>query len=516
MDSIDIGNLDLNLGSVFEQKETLAKVDDIFSYFIKTKEDMRAPDKVQRCKTKLAYMTWFAIQFPKTEFTRENKLFWHIVGYASSIGVNITEDLIKVYCQTDLKEFVLKEKLHTTGSDKLKFDDVSQVDTIVRIASDNLLDEFYRLSAIEHDDLDSFIIDIKLWMTMNKSKRLETILSTGFEMMDNLKKNKVGTDDSLDYVMTAGNELKMIYDEDALEDLADTESFSDEHIKFVTDSGIPGIDGDSGGLYETQMLGLEAGEGEGKSRFSRGTYAYRAATIYKQNVLDFMLEQDKSEVEAMYIARHIYQLREVLITDKMILTHKDLNGDPLSEEMLQIIEVARFDLFRSGNYGKIHIVADMLYLETFIERIKMLDMAKGPFKLILIDYLTLIEQENTDKYHVLQEHQVYKKAYKWFKRYLRKYRKAGIAINQLKAEESNNVSSGKSAGKSAGSGSSESRKTPDRVDVLSSTDLMKRKQMRKITPVKARSSEGARSVLMKVLMGQCYFEQAIQEEEFKE
>lgn len=516
-EDIDL-QLNLTVDSIFEQNNgnNADDVDNIFSYFIMTASEKKAPGGKERGKMKLAYMTWFAIHFPATEFEKENRLFWHFIGYAASIGVNVTEKLLEVYIQTELKEFLLKNKLHVKGTSKLRYEEASQVDNIVRITANRLVDEFYRLSSIDHEDLEEFIIDIKHWMHMNKTKRFEEIMTSGFTMMDDIKKGKVGTDDSLDYVLAKGNEIKMMYDEENLEDLIETDEILDTDIKFITDSGIPAIDNDSGGIYETQMFGLEAAGGEGKSRFIRGTYGYRASTLYNQNVLDFGLEQDKSEYEAMYVARHIYAEHEVLITDKMILTKKDLHGNPISEEARQIIEVARYDLFKSGKYGKIHIVADMLYLETFIERMRMLDMRHGPFKLIMIDYLTLIEQENSDKFNKLQEHQVYKFAYKWFKRYLRKTRKAGIAVNQLTAEESDKVSSGKGAGKSGGSGTLESRKTPDRVDVLSSTEIMRRKHARRLTPVKTRSSEGVVAPVLNTKLGQCYFEQATKSDEYKE
>ena len=506
-------DLNIDLGPIMQLSNEIPKglVDNIFSYFIKRKTDSKEDGKVR-----LAFMTFFTIHFPIGEFVKENKLFWHLCGYATTLGVNINEKLIDIYVKTELKEFILKNRLHVKGTEKFKLDDPTQIGTIIRITSDLLYSEYDRLLSLEESSVEDFIVDVKEWMKVNKNKSLEKVLTNGFKMMDEVVKGRVGTDDSLDYVLTAGNDLKLIYDEDILEDLQEPEEILDEDIEFITDSGIPGIDNDTGGIYQTQMFGIEASAGEGKSRFVRGTYCYRCATLYKRNVLDFMLEQSKSEVEALYISRHIFELRNLVITDSMIITKQDKFGNPISEEIRQIIEIAKFDLFKSGQYGKIHIVADMLYLETFIERIKMLDMRHGPFDLILIDYMTLIEQEDTSGYARLQEHQVYKFAYKWFKRYLRKTKKAGIAVNQLKGEEAKDVSAGKEASRNGGSGTLESRKTPDRVDVISSTNAMKRKNMRRITPVKARSSEGATDVLLNTRMGQCVFQQATNSEEYKE
>lgn len=508
-------NININLGPILAmnggEEESKGLIDNIFSYFLQRNEDTKDDKKVR-----LAFMTFFTIHFPISEFNKENKLFWHLCGYATTLGVNVNEKLIDIYTKTELKEFILKNRVHVQGTEKYRLDDVTQIGTIIRITSNLLYDEFERLKNIDNGSVENFVIDVKEWMKINKNKSLEKILTNSFKMMDEIVKGKVGTNDSLDYMLTAGNDLKIIYDEDILEDLQEPEDVLDEDIEFITDSGIPGIDNDTGGLYQTQMFGIEAGAGEGKSRFVRGTYCYRGATLYKRNVLDFMLEQSKSEVEAMYVARHIFELRNLVITDAMIITKKDKFGNPISEEVREIIEIARYDLFKSGQYGKIHIVADMLYLETFIERIKMLDMRHGPFDLILIDYMTLIEQENTSSYARLQEHQVYKFAYKWFKRYLRKTKKGGIAVNQLKGEEAKDVSSGKEASRNGGSGTLESRKTPDRVDVLSSSKAMQRKNMRRITPVKARSSEGTNDVLLNVKLGQCVFQQATNTEEYKE
>lgn len=505
--------LNIDLGGIAKLNQEVPKglVDNIFSYFLK-----RENDNKDTVRTRLAFMTFFTIHFPITEFQKENKLFWHLCGYATTLGVGINEKLLDIYTKTELKEFILKHRLHVQGTEKLRIDDVSQIDNVVRITANLLYDEFYRLSSLEENSVEDFIIEVKDWMTKNKNKRLESILSNGYKMIDDLVKGKVGTNDSLEYVISEANELKLLYDEDILEDLQEPEDILVEDIQFVTDSGIPGIDNDTGGLYQTQMFGVEAAPGEGKSRFVRGTYGYRALTLYKKNVLDFMLEQDKSEVEAMYISRHIFELRGLIITDSMVLTKKDKFGNLISDEMRQIIEIARYDLFKSGLHGKLHIVADMLYLETFIERMRMLDVRHGPFDLIIIDYMTLIEQENMGNYARLQEHQVYKYAYKWFKRYLRKTRKAGVAVNQLKGEEAKDVSAGKSASRDGGSGSAESRKTPDRVDVLSSTKAMKRKSVMRVSPVKARSSEGTSEVMLSVRLGQCVFKQMTNSDEFKE
>lgn len=501
--------MDLNIGPVIDGNN-INDVDEIFAYFIKTKQDALSPDKKERQKLKSVYLTWFMMNFPKTEFSRENLLFWHMCGVAASIGVIVTEKYIRTYIQTDLKEFIFKEKLHVKGTDGLQFNSVSDQDNIVRITANRLMDEFYRLSNIEQEDVEDFKVDIKLWMNLKKSARLEEILTTSFETLDNLKNKRIGADDSLELLIGSATEIKLTYDESKLEDLEDEDSIR-EDIEFVCDSGIPFLDNDTGGIFETQMFGIEAGEGAGKSRFVRGTYGYRALTVYKINVLDIILEQSKDEGRNMYLARHIFETRGIFISDSMIRTKKDDFGNDITPEVQEIIDVADYDLFKSGKYGKLVLEDEMIYLETFIERFKLLDRTKGPFKLLIVDYLTLIEQERTGKFHRLEEHQVYKYAYKWFKRYIRKAKKAAIVINQVNGSESASLSSGKSAGQSKAAGTKEARNTPDRVDVISYTPLMKEKGLRKIEPVKGRSSRGVGSAILKTELGQCYFEQDVAE-----
>ena len=93
----------------------------------------------------------------------------------------------------------------------------------------------------------------------------------------------------------------------------------------------------------------------------------------------------------MLVARHTLQMFGDIISDKMITTRS------VPPELQPKVEAARIDLFESGKYGKIGIQETDLYLEDFIEKIKTQDRINGPYDIIIIDHMSLL-QSNPPKY----------------------------------------------------------------------------------------------------------------------
>ena len=180
-------------------------------------------------------------------------------------------------------------------------------------------------------------------------------------------------------------------------------------MELITDYGLPAIDKDSGGIYTTQLVDVEAQSGAGKTRFALGSPCYIALTKYKHNVLYFTLEQTKQEIESMLVARHVFELFHIFITDKVINTNK------IPEEHKKTYEAARYDLFESGKYGKFVCVETTLYIESFVSKIKTLDKLKGPFQLICIDYMGMMESNPPAYKRAPTEYEIIKEAFKLFR-----------------------------------------------------------------------------------------------------
>ena len=78
-------------------------------------------------------------------------------------------------------------------------------------------------------------------------------------------------------------------------------------------------------------------------------WVYPTLISAKSDVLFFELELSQSEVENILIAIHITQLYKGNIKIPDTLMNK---VDGMTPEQEQIYEAAKFDLLKSGNYGK--------------------------------------------------------------------------------------------------------------------------------------------------------------------
>jgi hypothetical protein len=207
-------------------------------------------------------------------------------------------------------------------------------------------------------------------------------------------------------------------------------------------------------------------------------------------------------MEAILIARHVFHLYNAQIDDGQILTNT------VPEDMKAKVKAAELDLFHSGNYGKIYIVSGELFLETFINKIQNLDALHGPFDLIAIDYMGLIEQKGGEKYTIhLEEYQVISKAFRYFKRYLRRSNKAGVAVSQFNDKGIEAGKADKAITTNMAQGGINVYRHTDTNIAMSMTDEMKLQQKRRISQPKVRGSAGFGTFILDSRLGFAYFYQ---------
>lgn len=462
---------------------------DIFSYFV-------ASDEPEADGKRTAHMMWFVEHFPSTEFSGEDRIMWEYAKFSSVLRIPMKPSYLDIFCEDDLRKFLIKEKVRVTGTEELNYNDPSALETALRIVTEILKDALNVWSLEPRSPLD-FIASAKSFMHRQLDSRLTEVLSSSFNM-------KSDTEDSvkaLNYAQVQLEKLRDIYDESILEELDMTiANATAVYPEFVCDTGLPGVDSDIDGIYSTQLGGVEAAPGTGKTRFALGVWAYRAAVLYKKNVLYYSLEQSKEECEAMLVARHVFELYHIQIADKLIYKNK------VPEEYKEQVESARLDLFESGKYGKIHIDATDLYMETFISKIKSADRLIGPFDLIIIDYMALIgEQSSYGKPKTIGEIVSY--CYKNFKKYVRKNRKAGIAVNQLNRDGIAASKANKEITTDMAQGGIEVYRSTDFNLTITATAEMELQNKRKIVQPKKRSSQGMGAIIADVRLGICLFYQ---------
>ncbi len=472
-------------------------MNEIFTHFIARPEDGDLGDR------RLAYASWFVESIPELEFEGDELLFYEYLKYSVEINVPIVFKYLQVWCSTELREVLHRTGARVLGCESLRFEDPASFETIYQ-TSIRVLEDDYKVLEVMDSDVMDFKIHSASYFTMRRKESLTRALSRTFDMLNDTD----SVDSAADYAEESILSVKDIYNVDKLEDL-DSDEFSDvdelHKMTFITDCGIPAIDNDSRGIYTTQMFGIEGSSGAGKTRFVLGTWIYRALVEHKKNVLYYALEQSKQEIKSMLIACHVFHLFNIQINDKMVYTNE------VPDELKSKVEAARMDLFTSGKYGKFVCIETVLYVETFISDIKTKNKLKGPFDLICIDYMGLLESKPFNKYDRAKDQtECIRTGYKLFKRYLRNNGKAGIAIGQLNrdgvaaGEQDKNITTDMAQGGMA------VFQNADYNIELTMTETMKLQQKRRVSQAKVRSAAGFPRFLLDTRLGFLYFKQVVQ------
>lgn len=471
---------------------------EIFGYFVKK------PGQTQQDHQRSnAFALWFCDHFPPEEFQGVEFLLRHLVGYASKFNVPISEKYVKAFIASELKPLVLKNNVRVKGTEDISStEDMLQMETLIARSKEVLLGEYYSLLHSE-TELEEFPAAADMFITERLSEATVQAMSTSFEIKETGVKGLVGPHDAAQYLIEEMAKISEMYNREILEEL-ESEAPHGASLEFVTDTGFPSIDRDSAGGRKGQLFGVEAPPGTGKTRLTTGVWTYRAAVLHKRNCAYYALEQSQKEIEGLLTATHYYNLYGEEIDAKWIMYNE------VPEEMKAKVEAARIDLFESGKYGKIKIFCKKLYLESFIETMKRDDALHGPFDMISIDYMALIEQkpqEGRGYYKQLNEYEIIKKAYRKFKRYVLFNDKFGIAINQLNRDGEEKSKKGLELDTTDAQGGMEVYRSTDYNMAMVCTPEMERRGLREIQNPKKRNSAGVGRIMLKTRLGCCLFKQ---------
>lgn len=468
-------------------------MNEIFAYFIpKSKEEVRK---------RYAIMYWFANTYPVSEFEGIELLFRYYMDYSVKLKVPFKDKYLDVFLKQYLSPILKEHQIKIEGTEDLDFSNPSSFETALITTQTIMKQEFDYLSKRQTDIAD-FSVAVDSFRGTRFNERLATLLSQSFEMLQSTS----SSDNTMDWMDNQINIIRDIYSEEKLEELSDKNDDSEKKMEFVVDTGIPAIDAQMVGLYTTQICTIEAAPGIGKTRFAIGVMAYRAAVKYKQNVAYFALEQSAAELRAMLIAHHTYNLYNIMISDKLILTGK------VPAEYVGKVASAKMDLFESGKYGEIVLIDKDLYLQTFLNEIDLVRSMHKSINLVIIDYMALIEQASEKYTKQMEDFRVTAKAYKSFKKYCRKHNIAGVAVNQLNREGIKASAQDKAIDATMSAGGTESHRSSDVVLTITATEQMEALSKRKCTMPKSRSSAKAGSFMLDVRLAVCLWFQVVQQQ----
>ena len=468
-------------------------MDKIFGHFI-----CRETDNAEDASKRLAYASWFIDAIPRTEFTADEALFWCYMQYSTKLGATLKSKYFDIWLNTELRQVLRETNARVPGTEALRFDEPVAFETAVKVTREVLADDFTVLEG-EQQAVEDFLVDVSAFFSKKRSERLTVALSDTYEKLNNTDSSIEASDFALDSISCIND----IYDTAKLEDLGAKNDLSKDR-QLISDSGLPAIDKDSDGLWGGQLLGIEAQPGTGKTRFAIGAYGYNAATKYHKNVLFISLEQPENEIEAMFVARHVFQMFNVQLNDKMIWQNK------VPAEFVEMVEAARYDLFESGKYGKIVCIESELYVENYLNKIRNWDKLKGPFDLIIIDYIGLMKSKPAQYQREKLKADIIATTFETFKGYIRTTRKAGIAISQFNRDGIAAGNADKEITTEMAQGGITVYRNTDYNIAISMTETMRLQQKRRFSQPKVRASAGFGSFIADTRLGFCYFKQVVQ------
>lgn len=467
-------------------------MNEIFTHFIS--RDRESDD------LRVGHMMWFTETFPDTEFTGDDLIMKKYCNYSAALEVPMKLQYFQTFMSTELKKILIETGVKLPGTDNLNYDEPTGLETAYQVSREYLQDQFRYIETFE-SDTDDFKIAADSYMKGRLSERLVQELGKTYDTLSNSENAYNAAEYALDNLIL----LRDIYDTDQLDELEDAEAASHGDFEFICDTGIPVIDDDIGGIYTCQLMGIEAQPGVGKTRMALGVWAYRTAVLYKKNVIYYQLEQSRAEAEAMLIARHVYALYGIIVTDSMIIRNK------VPAELQSKVAAARIDLFESGKYGKIYIKHGDLFYETMVQTFKKDDKLHGPFDLIEVDYMGLIEQKPAKYQKEILEYQVISRAFRKFKRYVERRHKGGIAVSQFNQKGIEAGKADKEISADMAQGGIAVYRNTDANIALSRSETMKAQQKLRVSQPKIRGTAGFGSAVIDTRLGISLFYQNMQQ-----
>ena len=465
----------------------------IFSYFIVTNND---DDEI--CRKKAGYASWFLNRFPEEEFEREDRVMYNILYSSSKLRVKLKQNFVNLYLKSDLKNVVAKKNIKIKDTESLMYGDLGQLSEAVSIISRSVYDDIEDLSQIE-PNLDDFTCDMKEWMSSQLKRRLLSIYNEGHKRLQVLTEKQIGAEDALEYTYEETKKLKRMYSESGLEKLGDIKNNSE--YRYLCKTGLLDVDEDLQGIYTTDVITYAAGPGVGKTSAVLGTAIYNAIVYDKINVAYIGLEQPKEQYESKLIARHIFELKG-LVLDATKIAKKIYEKEERDEEIMELIAIARHDLFESGTYGKLYIRdnSERLYLEKLTDTFDEIQQLYGPFDVIAIDHMAIIKQDPSVFSKRLDVGGIVSEAYTEVKSYASANHIAFICINQLNRDGAKDAKNGKKVSDEGFAGGMETIRSSDYVLVFLQTEQMKSQGIIQAYTAKGRSANGIDKLTLKAVL----------------
>lgn len=443
-----------------------------------------------------ALASWLCEAVPPTEFIGEELLMYRFSEYCVKLSIPLKADYLEVFLNLELKKILKTDRIKVVGTEEYSLDDPVGFNTCAEITTRVAVDYYHASSRCEISN--DFIVDATQFAQRMYNKRFKELIANAYSQLQSTEDSALVNANLTDQLIA----LELMYGQGILSEFTDPTTDSARYK--VCDTGLPAIDADMRGVYTKTLTGIEAPAGAGKTRMALACFVYRTL-IQGKNVLFWALEQPEDEIKAMLVSHHAFNRFGIQVDDKAYL----LNEYPTEVE--DKLKTAAYELFDSGKFGKLVIREEDCYYESFISKLKSIDRLKGPFDLIVIDHMYLIESKPVEAYERKADATtIIKFGYKWLKRYARSSNKAILAINQLNREGIEASEKDQKITPTMAAGGIEVYRSTDYNLAITYTEEMEAQFKRRIQQPKKRSSSGFGSVICDVRLGICYWNQAVE------
>lgn len=492
-----------------------------------------------------------------SSFLREEQLsgtqfiFYKIISRSYDNGIQISWKYMESLFQFNAKKFLRDKQVAI----KSIFPDVKVADlvdtekerTVISQLTQLLEEQYttYQNNLVTFEEVNASIDLLKQTMQEEELKELlmnaSKILFQGEEVRNGNKSEYMsGGADTLRYLLSEAGSLNNKYTDGdgsknwfhirSYDDLQDMRNSDNRSYDFCVDTGINMLDEQTGGLYTTQILGLQGQPGVGKSRFA-SKIMYRGKVFHGKNVHYISMEQHCNELAMYFTSQHCWYKYGRYITDKQLKLYfvsikhhladfvteqekTELADElPLTEEEIQVVNEAELDLYSNPNYGE--ILYDNSYppvesLESHIRNIHFNYMRED---ILCVDHMSILTSDGSLTKGVPKtQTEIVTDGMKMLKRLCQRLNFFVIAVNQMTRDEVNRSLEGKTTRITGSANSAEFERSCDIMWNLGATPEQDEANKCYIDSPKARDSGKPPRVLLDTKKGICVYEQSAQQE----
>lgn len=445
----------------------------------------------------LKYVAWFGRTFTPTDFSGLDSLFACFIQYCAKLSIVPCAKYLDVYLKIDCKGDIKKYNIKPEDNDSYDYNQLSHLDNayeVIKTSAVSLFDAYMK------EDLEgrNFKVDMYEYMNDIKSAKITEAINS---IVPNLS-NGIDIDESSDKLSAKLLRIKETYSIESLEELDSVNGDTDvTTLHKITDTGIPAIDGDVGGIYTHLIYTLNAQPGGGKTRFGAIHFVLKTL-LAGYSVIAYSTELTKTQFKNIIIAYYIAIKFGKKIPDTL------MNKDELNVEQRALFDTARVELFESGKYGNLYILEDCV-VENMKSKVESLIKTDNTIRLLSIDYMGLLESHPAERVKKLVGFEIITEGYIIVRKLVKNYELAALCVNQYNDAGIDAAFSGKTIRPGHIQGGHIVHRHTDYDLSMTYTEEQKLNGLRTLSNTKPRGSGGFKPVQLKVDLSVSLFKQEV-------